>query len=298
MKKIFVIAAAVAAMMFSSCTQVRQGEFGVKAYQFGSNKGQIEILGPGRYANNWFGMFSIYKYPANVQQHSWVRTEDEEGNIEDSRLQFQAEALTLTAAIGVEYEFSTNEAERRAMYTYFKRTPQEIEEDFMRKDIVSALNKLAQDLTVEEVYSSKKDSVRACVQEIMRAKYAPRGIIINEITYMSPIEVPEVVKNAINAKIAATQEAQKRENEVAAEKAEAQKKIEKARGEAESARIAAEGRAKAIDIEGAALRRNPQILELKKVENQGVAAKSAEHWTNPVLSANQTQMLLGLGTGK
>jgi len=296
-RSIFLVMAAVVALVFSSCTKISQGTFGVKTHEYGSKKGEVEILGPGLYANHWFGKYHIYKYPANVQQHSWVRTEDEK-YIYDNRLQFQAEGQTLTAAIGIEYEFSADEAERRAMYVYFKRTPQEIEEDFMRKDLVSALNKVSQNLTVEEVYSSKKDSVRLAVQEIMKAKYATHGIIINEVTYMSPVEPPKIVKDAIDAKIAATQEAQKRENEIAAERAEAQKKVEKARGEAESMRIAAEGRAKAMDIEGAALRRNPQIIDLKRVENQGVAAKSAEHWSSPVLSAQQTQMLLGLGGGK
>lgn len=295
MKKLFLLAA-VAAMLLSSCTRTPQGWKGIKTHEFGSKKGEVEILGPGLYAVSWIGKFHIYLYPANVQLCSFDTVNNSRGEmIADNRLQFQAEGQTLTAAIGIEYEFNTDEEAMRSMYVYFKRSPREIERENMRKDIVSAFNKVTQDLTVEEVYSTKKDSVRLAVQEIMRAKYAQHGIIINEVTYLSPVDPPKIVKDAINAKIAATQEAQKRENEIAAEKAEAQKKIAKAHGNAESARIEAEGRAKAMRIEGEALTHYPQVLELKRIEVQGVAAESAKNWANPVMSANQASLLLGLG---
>jgi regulator of protease activity HflC (stomatin/prohibitin superfamily) len=213
----------------------------------------------------------------------------------DERIAFQAEAMTLKAEINIEYEFSTVDDDRRKMYVYFKRTPQEIEEQFMKKDIVSAFNTVSQTLSVEDVYSTRKDSVRIAVQQIVRDKYAPYGIHIKEVAYMSPIDVPEEVRETINAKITATQEAQRRENEVASERAEAMKKIERARGEAESIKIAAQGRAEAIDIEGEALRRNPDILKLKRIETQAIAAKSAENWNDPVLAADQASILLGLG---
>jgi len=193
MKKLFLLAA-VAAMFLSSCTRTPQGWKGIKTHEFGSKKGEVEILGPGLYAVSWIGKFHIYLYPANVQLCSFDTVNNSRGEmIADNRLQFQAEGQTLTAAIGIEYEFNTDEEAMRSMYVYFKRSPREIERENMRKDIVSAFNKVTQDLTVEEVYSTKKDSVRLAVQEIMRAKYAQHGIIINEVTYLSPVDPPKIV---------------------------------------------------------------------------------------------------------
>jgi len=286
MKKLFLLAAA--AVLFASCTQVKPGEFALKTYQFGSKKGQMEVKEVGRYANNWFGKFTYTKYPATVQQHSWVG---------DEMIRFQAEGQVLRAEVGIEYEFLSGEQERLSMYKYFKRSPDQIVQDFIRKDVVSAFNKVTQNMTVEEVYSTKKDSVRGAAQQIVYDKYIGKGIKINDITYLSDVIPPDKIKAAIDAQIEAKTIAITRENEIAQTKAEAQKKIEAAHGNAESARIEAEGRAKAMDIEGAALRRNPQILELKRVQNQGTMAESASGWSTAVLSANQTQMLLGVGNG-
>ena len=59
MKQIkFFLVAAISMFAFSSCVQVEQGEVALKVYQLGSKKGQIEVLGPGRYACHWFGYFT------------------------------------------------------------------------------------------------------------------------------------------------------------------------------------------------------------------------------------------------
>lgn len=299
MKQIkFFLVAAISMFAFSSCVQVEQGEVALKVYQLGSKKGQIEVLGPGRYACHWFGYFTYKMYPTNLQQHSWTAAASESSPAGEE-VSFQAEGQNLSADIGIEFEFmAEDEKQMVEMYRYFKREPQEIVQDFMRKDVRSFFNKVVERMPVEMVYSTAKDSIRAQVQSLMAAKYAEHGIRIKEVTYLSSINLPEKVKAAISAKIEAKQRAEQRENEVAEKEAEARKKAAEAQGEADRLRIEAEGRAQAIDVEGRALARNPQILRLKEIEMQNKLAASAGNWQTVVLSSEQSGQLLNINGKK
>ena len=289
---------AVLSLGFVSCTQVEPGEVALKVYQLGDKKGQIEVLGPGRYANHWFGYFTYKIYPSNLQQHSWTEKETKDSPANE-QVSFQAEGQNLSADIGIEFEFmAEDEAKMVAMYRYFKREPQDIVQDFMRKDVRSFFNKVVEKMPVEMVYSTAKDSIRNEVQRLMAVKYAEHGIRIKEVTYLSSINLPEKVKDAISAKIEAKQRAEQRENEVAEKEAEARKKAAEAQGEADRLRIEAEGRAKAIEVEGRALANNPQILRLKEIEMQKELAASAKNWNYVNFSASQSGQLLNIGTGK
>lgn len=286
-KNLFLLA--IATFVMTSCTKINQGWFGVKAYNYGDQKGQAEHLDPGIHALSWFGQYSISEYPSTVQQHSWTG---------DNCLKFQAEGQVLKADVGIDYGFSPDPTARVRMFQKYRREPDEIVEGFIRKDIVSSLNKVVQNMSVEDVYSRCKDSIRQAVEDEVSKKYEKDGIIINNITFLSNIVLPDKVQKAIDEKVEAKQKALQRENEIAQVEAEARKKVAEARGIAESAEIEAKGRAKAIEIEGKALRENPQIMELKRVEAQKVAAESSSHWQNPVFSAQQSSLFLGLGSGK
>ncbi len=76
------------------------------------------------------------------------------------------------------------------------------------------------------------------------------------------------------------------------------KKAAEAQGEADRLRIEAEGRAQAIDVEGRALARNPQILRLKEIEMQNKLAASAGNWQTVVLSSEQSGQLLNINGKK
>lgn len=296
--KRILFSAIMAVWGLSSCTQIEQGEVALKVYQLGSKKGQIEVLGPGRYADHWFGYFSYKIFPTNLQQWSWTQAETEKSPANE-QVSFQAEGQDLSADIGIEYEFMSEDAEKMvSMYRYFKRTPDDIVQDFMRKDVRSFFNKVVEKMPVEMVYSTAKDSIRAEVQKLMAEKYAVNGIRIKEVTYLSSIRLPDKVKDAISAKIEAKQKAVQRENEIAEKEAEAKKKAAEAQGESDRLRIEAEGRAKAIEVEGRALANNPQILRLKELEMQMQFAESAKGWQTVVMSSGQAGQLLNIGGNK
>jgi regulator of protease activity HflC (stomatin/prohibitin superfamily) len=269
---------------FVSCTQVEPGYRALKVYALGEKKGKIEVVGVGRHAVHWFGYYDYYKYPTNVQQWSWTASGKSSKGV-NQEITFQVEGQELKADIGIEYTFATaSDATFTKMFEYFRCEPDQIVDRFMWKDICSYFNKIVANMKVEEAYSVYKDSILTEVFHQMSAKYIELGINIGEVTYLSPIRLPETIKLAIDTKIAAKQTAEARQNEVAEEIAAADK-----------LREAAKGRADAMDMEGAALARNPQILRLKELEVQHEMAQNLKGLNTLVIPPGQSSLMIDLG---
>jgi regulator of protease activity HflC (stomatin/prohibitin superfamily) len=85
----------------------------------------------------------------------------------------------------------------------------------------------------------------AAVQADVQKQVSDIGIKIDKIYWIGEIRLPQTVIDSINAKNAATQMAQQRQNEVAQARAEAEKKVAEARGEADSILLKAKAQAEA-----------------------------------------------------
>lgn len=110
-----------------------------------------------------------------------------------------------------------------------------------------------------------RESIRQAVQETLDAQLEDYGIQVTDFL-INNLDFAEAFVNAITAKQVATQTALAAQAKVAQAKAEAEQAVETARGQAESTAINAKGEADAIRIKGAALRQNPQVLQLTAIE--------------------------------
>lgn len=146
---------------------------------------------------------------------------------------------------------------------------QEVGEDYKERIIDPSIQeavKASTALFTAEELITKREMVREEMKVLLKAKLEPRGIIVDELNIVD-FDFSRIFNEAIEAKVTAEQQALAAKNKLEQVKFEAQQAIE-----------AAQGKAKAIQIEGDALRSTPQVVELRWVEKWD--GKVPSYWGN------------------
>ena len=244
----------------AACSYVPAGNVGVKVNMLGGAKGvDTEVLPVGKY---WIGWNEeLYVFPVFMQNYVWTK-DPTEGSPNDESISFQtADGMTANADIGISYSIDPDKVS--VIFQTYRRGVEEITDTFLRNMVRDALVKQASNKPIEYVYGAGKADLIAAVQKDVSDQVSAIGIKIDKIYWIGEIRLPEVVLNSINAKNAATQMAQQRQNEVAQAKAEADKKIEDARGEAESILKVADAQAKANKLLAQSL--TPEFVQYQAI---------------------------------
>lgn len=226
----------------AACSTVPAGHVGVKVYLLGGSKGvDSEELGVGRYWIGWNE--ALYIFPTYMQNYTWTREPDATGT-EDESISFQTvEGMTANADVGISYSLDPTKINK--IFQTYRRGVEEITDTFLRNMVRDALVKQASTKPIEYIYGAGKAELMAAVQADVQKQVEPIGIKIDKIYWIGEIRLPQTVIDSINAKNAATQMAQQRQNEVAQARAEAEKKVAEARGEADSILLKAKAQAEA-----------------------------------------------------
>ncbi|OHX38911.1 transposase [Vibrio parahaemolyticus] len=263
MKKLkYLLLVAVTALTMTGCSKITAGHVGIKVNLLGGDKGvQAEEVGVGRY---WVGVNEeLYSFPTFSQNYVWTASETE-GSENDESISFQTvEGLAVNADVGITYRIDPTKVSK--IFEKYRRGVDEITDVYLRNMVRDALVEKASTMGIENVYGAGKAELMNEVEESVSNNVADIGIIIEKIYWIGEMRLPQQIVQNINAKIAATQKAQQRKNEVAQSKAEADKKIEEARGTAESIKLKAKAESEAITLRGEALRSNPEVLQLEAV---------------------------------
>lgn len=215
--------------------KVEAGYVGVKVYLLGTNKGvESEVLTPGYY---WIGVNEeLYHFPTFQQTELWSDNEKEQNSFS-----FQTKE-GMVSNVDVSVSYTVNKDKVHILFQTYRKGLDEITQQYLRNFIRDSLNQVASKMTVEEAYGERKQELQEGVLEIVREKMQP-------LAFVGGIRPPESVVRAIDAKVAAKQLAQQRENEI--QEAEAQAlgasnaRIQEAKGRAEAIRIEAEAKAEA-----------------------------------------------------
>jgi regulator of protease activity HflC (stomatin/prohibitin superfamily) len=244
----------------AACSTVPAGHVGVKVFLLGGDKGvDSEELGVGRY---WIGPNEdLYIFPTFMQNYVWTK-DPAEGSSNDESISFQtADGMTANADVGISYSIDPSKVTQ--IFQTYRRGVDEITDTFLRNMVRDALVKQASNKPIEYVYGAGKADLMASVQKDVSAQVGSLGIKIDKIYWIGEIRLPPTVIDSINAKNAATQMAQQRQNEVAQAKAEADKKIEDARGTAESILRVADAQAKANKLLAQSL--TPEFVQYQAI---------------------------------
>ena len=260
MKTISVMAAI---LVLAACTKVPAGNVGVMVDLYGSAKGvQAQELGAGRY---WVGYNQeLYIFPTFTQTYTWAASPNE-GKAHDESITFQSiEGLPINTDVGVTYHVTPDKVS--LLFQKYRRGLDEITDIYIHNMIRDSFVELGSQLPIEDIYGKGKEALVEGVQAKVQKQVSDIGIVIEKIYLVNTLRLPGAVGAAINAKIAATQMAQQRENEVQQSKAEAQKEIAKAQGTAQSMLINAQAEAQALKLRGDALRENPSLVQLNAID--------------------------------
>ena len=260
-KMILAIVAVVFVMGFSSCDSVPVGSVGVKVNKFGGDKGvDATVLGVGRY---WLGWNEdLYLFPTYQVNYSFTQSATE-GSPDNEEFSFQTiEGMDCTVDLGITMHYDVDKIVK--MFSTYRKGEEEIRSIVVRNAVRDALIEIAGSMPVETVYGAGKGKLRDSVQTLVRARLKSSGIILDKISLIGSVRIPESVKNSLNAKVQMTQDAQRVENEVAKETAQANIRVAKAKGEADAKRIEADGEAYYNRTVSSSL--TPQIVELKRIE--------------------------------
>lgn len=254
-KKMLALGAVLTSL--AACSTVPAGNVGVKVYLLGGSKGvDTEELGVGRYWIGWNEQ--LYIFPTFMQNYTWTK----EGGADES-IYFQTiEGMTADADVGISYQLEPDKINK--IFQTYRRGVDEITDTFLRNMVRDALVKEASVKPIEYIYGAGKAELMAKVQADVQSQVADIGIKIDKIYWIGEIRLPETVIASINAKNAATQMAQQRQNEVAQATAEAQKKVAEAKGEADSILLKAKAQAEANHELAASI--TPELVQYKALE--------------------------------
>lgn len=251
MKRLFsVLFVALAILSLSGCDSVRAGYVGVKVEKYGDSRGvKSEVLGPGRYWVGW--NTDIFEFPTFSQNDTYV---------DKQAIKFQSkEGTSVDADFGVTFAIKRENVAQ--VFEKYRRGVDEISDIYLRNMVRDSLNDVSSAKTLDELMDKKVGFMNEVNKDVI-ARAAASGITVESISNIGEFRWPSQIKVAMNAKMTAIQDAIKVENELRKTKAEAEKSVAKAEAEVRVAKAEAQ----ALDLKGAALARNPQMLQQMAIE--------------------------------
>jgi len=226
-----IIAIIVIIILLAAITVVPAGHVGVVVL-FG--KVRPKPLSPGLHLVN--PLANVVKMDVRLQEYTMsVATEEGAHRGDDAIDALTSEGLKVRLDLTSWYRLIPEEAPK--VYN-------EIGIDYDRKIIRPTLRTAIRDIvvkyTAENIYSNKRDSVVFAITERAKKLIGDKGVILEKVLLRNIILPPKIM-DAIDAKLAADQDARKMEFVLQKEKLEKERKVVEAEGIREANRIIAQG---------------------------------------------------------
>lgn len=237
----------IVAIMLVICTTIVPA--GYVAVQYNMNGGvESDVLSQG-----WHIVPPTVKttlYTIGIEQSYLTAGEDGDSKGNESFSASSSEGKAMTIDLTFTYQFKAEDVV--SVFTRFKgQSGKEVRDSFIKPNIVSWTKEVLALYKVSDVLGEERADVNRALTEYLSKKFESYGISISNVSLIN-IEVDEDTQQAINAKIAAKQnaETQSINNQTAIDKAEAEAKVKvtQAQAEADAKRIQAEAEAKANEL--------------------------------------------------
>ena len=234
-RSLFLLVLLLPLLLLVGCGQlVPPGYVGIKVNQLGSQRGvQTETLNVGRH---YIGAYaSLHLYPTFIQQYAFAKSVHEGAAVDESFQFSTRDGVVITQDVAV--QAAADPALVTTLFQTYRVEFTDILHTYVRQDVRNLFIKYASALSVDDIYGNGKNDMLLKVQADLKALYAPKGLVIDSVSYIGPPIFPQQIVDAIHNKQQAEQDALTAQNKVATKKAEADQAIATARGEAEANRI-------------------------------------------------------------
>ncbi len=251
---VVVVAAPVLAgvWLLTSCYKVvMPGYVGIVVKQSGTDRGVQDF--PARSGRVWYNPINeiVLTYPVFVQRAIWTSS-TQEGLPMNDEISFQsAEGLRFTADVNASYQLTAQHVPE--FYVRFRNDNLAAFTHGFFRDAVRNAFRISTGYRAEDINGARQTELSDRVLDQLRVALQPYGVDVLQLGFATPPRPPESVKQAIESKIAATQLAERAENEKRQAIAEAAKAVEIARGQAQ-----------ANDLLTKSL--SPQLMQWKQLE--------------------------------
>lgn len=258
-----IVPAIIALSLLTSCYSVPSGFVAVKVNLYGDDKGGIDIMPPGRYVDT--PGVEYHSFPTHMQ------------NAQFDEVSFQTrEGLSVTANVGLSYSIA--ETSVKDVFVKHRKGVDEITNSYIRNIVRDAFNSAASQMSVEAVYGSQKNQFLSNVTKLVKDKLSPEGFMVSQLSLTGTMKLPDAVVGALNNKIAATQRAEQRENELREAEAQSRKRQIEAKAEAEANRLKGQ-------------RLTPELLEYERLQIQREAVAKWNGALPQIQSGNSSMFL-------
>jgi regulator of protease activity HflC (stomatin/prohibitin superfamily) len=220
----------VLGVLTASVIQIDPGEAGVKVL-FGKVKN--EVLASGLHFIN--PLLEVRRIDTRTQNYTMSGVHDEGDKVGDDAIKvLTSDGLEVTIDLTVLYRVVASEAPRLLQETGF---------DYRDKIVRPLSRTRIRDNAVYyqaiELYSTKRDEFQNRIYKGIEADFKKRGLLLEQLLVRN-ITLPESVRNTIEQKINAEQEAQKMQYVLQKERQEAERKRVEAQGISDYQRIISE----------------------------------------------------------
>ena len=217
----------------ASCYKVvTPGYVGIVVKQSGSDRGVQDF--PVRSGRVWYNPVNevVLTYPVFVQRAIWSSS-TQEGLATNDEISFQsAEGLRFTADVNASYQLTPPHVPD--FYVRFRSDDLAGFTHGFFRDAVRNAFRISAAYHAEDINGARQTELIDRVLMQLRSAMQPYGVEVLQLGFAAPPRPPDSVKSAIESKIAATQLAERAENEKRQAIAEAAKAVEIARGQAEA----------------------------------------------------------------
>ena len=274
-----------------SVTRVGAGHVGVEVVLSGSQRGASEI--PIRTGWVFYSPLrsEIIEFPTYVQTVKWTHDLNEGSPTNEEMSYNSKEGMEIYSDVSLSYSIDASKVPD--FYVKYRVTDlSQFTHGILRDVVRNSLNQVAATYTVEQIYGEDKSEFLARAQHLIQQQLDPVGVQLQQFGFIGAPRVPAVIADAITAKAQAIQNAERARNELEQTQAEAAKTIAQAEGEARSSVTRAQGEAEANRIRQTSI--TPQLLELRRLENQRALVDRWNGQLPTVETGNSSGLMLQL----